>query len=88
MVSWGAAGAVTAGDDWSDFWDRVAVERAKTAPRGTQIASADIPAFETGRSAVTAAADVLDSRTWTRMRSNALAKFSSEPPRGMVLVFR
>ena len=82
-----AAVTIAADDDWSDFWARVAAERARTAPQGTQIGSAGIAEFESGRHARAAAVDVFDSLTRTWMRSSALAKFISEPP-GFVILFR
>jgi len=83
-----AAVTVVADDDWSSFWDRVAAERAKTAPKGAQIGSASIAAFESGRHSGVVAADAFDSETRTRSRSNAIAKFSSEPPTGLSIIIR
>ena len=83
-----AAVTIAADDDWSTFWDRVAAERARTAPQGTQIGSAGTAEFESGRHASAAAVDVFDSLTRTWMRSNALAKFISEPPTGLAILFR
>lgn len=83
-----AAGTIAAGDDWSDFWDRVAVERAKTAPTGSQIRPASIAEFDSGRHSGAVTPDVFDSLTWTWMRSNALKRFSSNPPAGLYLIIR
>ena len=81
-----AAVTIAADDDWSDFWVRVAAERVRTAPQGTQIGSAGIAEFESGRHARAAAVDVFDSLTRTWMQSSALAKFISEPPPRLVIL--